>query len=112
VSDPARREVKAFTQKRTIPVEFRIGVLTPKPAPDCVATLAIYYYENGVPDGLPEVVSTAAGDSGDRFRYDPNEDLYIFNLSTKPAGYCPGWTYEVVVTLDDGQEFTTTFALK
>ncbi|MDP2896842.1 MAG: PxKF domain-containing protein [bacterium] len=109
---PLTIEDKAFKQKSTIPVKFRISDLQGNPAPDCVATLAIYYLENSAPAGTAEVVSTAAGDLGNQFRYDPEEDLYIFNLSTKPQGYYPGWTYEVVVTLDDGQEFTTTFALK
>jgi len=109
---PLTIEDKAFKQKSTVPIKLRISDLNGNPVPDCLATLALYYLENSTPGVEAEVVSTAAGDWGNQFRYDPADDLYIFNLSTKPEGYRPGWTYEIVVTLDDGQEFTTTFALK
>lgn len=109
---PVANENKAFKQNSTIPIKFRITDLDGNPAPDCYATLSIYYYGIGGPQGLPEVVSTAAGNWGNQFRYDAHDDLYIFNLSTKASGFHAGWTYEAVVTLDDGQEFTTIFALK
>jgi hypothetical protein len=103
---------KPFKRGSTIPVKFRISNTDGQPAPDAVATLTIYYLENGAPSGEAEVVSTAAGDWGNQFRYDASGDYFIFNLSTKHPSFIGYYTYQAEVTLDDGQIFTTDFSLK
>jgi len=95
----------------TIPVKFSITDRQGNPAQGATATLAIYYYENGAPEGDPLVVSTSSGDTGETFR-DAGNGQYIFNLSTKPVEWYPYWTFEAVVTLDDGHEFTQLLSLK
>lgn len=103
---------RLFKRGSTIPVKFRISDPEGSPVTDAYATLAVYYKDAGAADGLPEVVSTAAGDWGDQFRYDPKDDLYIFNLSTKHPSFYDYYTYKIVVTLDDGQEHEVGFSLK
>jgi hypothetical protein len=101
---------RVFKQGSTIPVKFRIADPEGGPVPDAGATLAVY--RAGA--GEAEVISTAAGDWGNRFRYDPAGDQYIFNLSTKATSYVGGYTYtySMVVTLDDGQTHRLDFSLR
>jgi len=109
LADDSRR---VFKRGSTVPVKFRIADCAGNPVSDAVATLTAYYHGEGAPSGEAEVVSTAAGDWGDQFRYDAEDDLYIFNLSTKRCEWLDWMAYLIVVTLDDGQEFTQTFSLK
>ena len=101
-----------FKRGSTIPVKFKISDLDGNPVSDCLATLEVFYWEQGAEDGLPQVVSYSNGDLGDTFRYDANNDNYIFNLSTKPWEYLGSMRYQIVVTLDDGQQFDICFSLK
>jgi parallel beta-helix repeat protein len=103
---------RLFKRGSTIPVKFRISDPDGMPVTDAYATLAVYYLGTGAPAGEPEVESTAAGDWGNQFRYDADDDLYIFNLSTKDPAYLDWFTYELVVTLDDGQTHDVQFSLK
>ena len=103
---------KPFKRGSTLPVKFRISDELGNPAPDAVCTLTIYYLENGAPDGEAEVISTAAGDWGDQFRYDEDDDLFIFNLSTKDASFVDYFTYLAEVNLDDGTTQSVNFSLK
>jgi hypothetical protein len=66
----------------------------------------------GAPAGDAEVVSLANGDTGNTFRYSATDDLYIYNLSTKPASFRAPYTYQVVATLDDGSSYAVELALK
>ena len=103
---------RVFKQRSTIPVKFRIADAEGNPVPDALATLAVYYLEDGAPDGQADVISTAAGDWGNQFRYDPDDDLYIFNLSTKDPSFFDWFTYRIVATLDGGQTLEVDFSLK
>ena len=103
---------KSFKRGSTIPIKFRISDAAGNPVPEAAATLAIDYGESDAAPGDPEVVSSAPGDSGNEFRYDPADDLYIFNLSTKHDSFKANQSYDVVVTLDNGEMYTTTFGLK
>ncbi|MFB3882376.1 MAG: PKD domain-containing protein [Armatimonadota bacterium] len=109
---PVAGATKPFKRGSTIPVKFRIADEDGMPVTDAVATLSVYYLVDGAQAGEPEVVSTAAGDLGDQFRYDAAEDLYIYNLSTKHPSYLNYYTYQAVVTLDDGTTHTIDFSLK
>jgi hypothetical protein len=102
---------RLFKRGSTIPVKFTITDLQGNPATGAVATLAVYYFHSGAPEGDPLVVSTANGDVGNQFR-DAGGGQYIFNMSTKPHEWYPYWTFLAEVTLDDGQKFTQGFSLK
>ncbi len=108
----ADSHARPFKRGSTIPIKFRISDAAGSPVPEAGATLLIECGESAAGPGDPEVVSTAPGDSGNEFRYDSADDLYIFNLSTKHYSFEANQSYEVVVTLDDGETYTTTFSLK
>jgi hypothetical protein len=108
---PLESRQKPFKRGSTIPIKFRIGE-NGQPLPDATGTLTVYYLADGAPQGEPEVVSTAAGDWGDQFRYSLDEDLYIFNLSTKDPSYLDYYTYLAEVALDDGTTHSIEFSLK
>jgi len=103
---------KPFKRGSTIPLKFRITDEVGNSVTDAIATLVVNYGQNGAPSGEPEVVSTAAGDGGDTFRYDAADDLYIFNLSTKDASYLDYYTYVAEVQLDDWETYSVDFSLK
>jgi len=103
---------RLFKRGSTIPVKFRIRDWQGNLVDEAYATLAVYYLDEGAPPGDPAVESTAAGDWGDQFRYSPEDDLYIFNLSTKHPSYYDYYTYRLEVTLDDGQIRIVDFSLK
>jgi hypothetical protein len=101
-----------FKRGSTLPIKFQISDELGNPVSDAVCTLIVYYLQSGAPSGEAEVVSTAAGDWDDQFRYDAGDDLYIFNLSTKDASYLDYYTYQAEVTLDDGTTHSVDFSLK
>lgn len=101
-----------FKRGSTVPVKFRITDLEGKPVSNCIATLEVFYWTEGASEGTAQTVSYANGDTGDTFRYNALDDLYIFNLSTKPWEYLGNIRYQVVVTLDDGQKYDIYFSLK
>jgi len=103
---------KPFKRGSTIPIKFRIRDVDGTPVTGAIANLSVFYLVAGAPSGEPEVVSTAAGDWGNQFRYDPSGDLYIFNLSTKSYSYLAPYTYLARVTLDDGSVHEVEFGLK
>ena len=109
---PVAGATKPFKRGSTIPIKFRIAGKDGTPVTDAVAALVVYYLVDGAQAGEPEVVSTAAGDWGDRFRYDAAGDLYIYNLSTKDPSYLNYYTYQAVVTLEDGTTHSVDFSLK
>jgi len=109
---PVEGRDKPFKRGSTIPLKFSLSELDGSAVPEAVATLTVYYLESGAPTGEAEVVSTAAGDLGNQFRYDAGDDLYIFNLSTKDPSYVGYFTYLAQVALDDGSTHSVEFALK
>ncbi len=103
---------KPFKRGSTIPIKFLLSDAAGKPVTDAIARLTVSYVGDGAPPGEPAVVSTAAGDYGDLFRYNATDDLYIFNLSTKDASYLNYYTYQVNVTLDGEPGPSVDFSLK
>lgn len=76
-------EMSVFKQKSTIPLKFRLLDLEGNPVPDAVAAISGQMVTNGVPGEVNETLVANQADAGNLFRYDEEEGLYIFNLSTK-----------------------------
>ena len=108
---PLAGATRSFRRGSTIPIRFRIADKDGKAVTGAVAKLSIYYLANGAHAGEPEVVSAAPGDVGDEFRYDAAVDLYVFQLGTKDPSYLNHYTYQAVVTLDDGSKHSIDFSL-
>jgi hypothetical protein len=89
-----------FKAGSTIPVKFQLTD----------------YYGNYISTATAQIsvdsnpgASSGSSNNGNYFRYDPTNNQYIFNLSTK--GMSPG-THTITVTLDDGTTPLTTITLK
>ncbi len=106
---PLDENRQPFKGGSTIPVKFRIQTAA-GPVTDAVATLSVVKVADGAPSGDPLVISMANGDVGNTFRYSPDDDLYIFNLSTK--GWASPATYRATVTLNDGSTHSIDFGTK
>ncbi|MFC4808069.1 PxKF domain-containing protein [Paenibacillus sp. GCM10023250] len=73
-----------FKQGSTVPVKFRLTDRTGAAIAGVKAVLTIAEIKNGKAGEEQAAVSTSGAVSGNAFRYDGHEGLYIFNLSTKP----------------------------
>jgi len=63
--------------------------------------LEVFFYSSGiVGDEIEEVDSLATSNVGNRYRFDPSQGRYIYNLDTLPLA--PGNSYLLRTTLDDG----------
>ena len=98
---------------RTIPVKFSLSC-GPAAASGTVATIAVFRVID-VATGDTDTTdltsdSGSSGDNGNVFRYDPIDEHYIFNLSTR--GFEADATYRIVVSLDDGAAHTVDFSLR
>ncbi|MFQ5717953.1 MAG: FG-GAP-like repeat-containing protein [Acidobacteriota bacterium] len=105
--------VKQGKKGRTIPVKFALSC-GGTPVATAVASIGVFQISNadtGTVDttDLTEDSGTA-NDGGNLFRFDPNNQQYIFNLST--TGFAAPATYRIVVGLDDGTEKTVEFSLR
>jgi hypothetical protein len=105
-----------FKLGSTVPVKFQ---LTGDSASVTDATPKLYITKvtAKIQGTEPETTVTAAADTGSTFRYDPESNQYILNLSTK--GTVPGtqdsWTtgtYQLRVDLGDGAEHTGNISLR
>lgn len=96
-----------FKLGRTIPVQFE---LTGKSAgiTDAEARLYLSKITNNVAGTEKEAVATAAATKGNLFRYDPSEDKYVFNLSTKDLTQ---GTYRLRIDLGDAETKTMNISL-
>lgn len=99
-----------YKQGRTLPIKFRLQDVSQAYVASAVATLTLQQFSDEIPMGEPvEVESTSGADIGNMFRYDPEEEQYIFNLNTKSLS--PG-AWQLQVHLDDGATKTGTIKLK
>lgn len=97
-----------FKLGSTVPVKFRIG---PGIIPDATATIGYALVTGDTAGPVNEAVSTSAATSGNLFRYDSTDNLYIFNLNTKKITDGAG-TYRISVALDDGMTYNVDIGLK
>ena len=95
-----------FKHGSTVPVKFRLtGPCAGRPAIN--ARLFIAKVSDSVVGTELEATSTSAADSGNTFRYGAAEDMYIFNLATRPLS--PG-TWALRVDLGDGVDARTVWS--
>ena len=91
---------KDFNRNRTIPVKFELYDAQGNSISNAVATLTV----NGVP-----AVSEGGSNIGNYFRYDLDENQYIFNLSTRPLSL---GVNILTVTLDDGTKHSISIIIR
>ena len=99
----------SFKLGSTVPVKFKLtgdsaGIT------DATATLHVTKVGSGT-TGESEAASTAASTSGNLFRYDAENDQYIFNWGTKGLETGTG-TYSLRIDLGDGTSNTVLVSLK
>lgn len=97
-----------FKAGSTVPVKIQLKDANGAFVTDAIASI---YYQKISTDasGVEEAISTSAATTGNFFRYDLNDNQYIFNLSTK--GLTSG-TYQLSITLNDGQTYNVQIGLK
>jgi hypothetical protein len=77
--------------------------------PNLVAHLWLTKVSNGIEGTVVEAVTNGTPDTGNQFRYDANNDQYIFNLATKTLTV---GTYILQIDLHDGVSRTVEISLK
>ncbi|MFH0712813.1 MAG: PxKF domain-containing protein [Candidatus Jorgensenbacteria bacterium] len=98
-----------YKGSRTLPVRFQLTDINNQFISTAVAKLFIAKVEDGVV-GIEEApVSTSSADTANFFRYDQEENQYIYNLSTKTM---PAGTWQLKVALDDGKPHTVLISIK
>ncbi len=101
---------KVFKVGSTVPVKFQLRRMDGALPTDVAARLTVQRYSDGSPLGEPIDASPTGGpDTGNLFRYDPQADQYVFNLSTATMSV---GTWKLIVTLDDGSTYDVLFGLK
>jgi hypothetical protein len=91
---------KVYKYGSTLPVKFRLQDTNQAYVGTATATLTAQRFSDDIPVGDPaEVESTSGADTGNTFRYDADNEQYIFNLNTNSLS--PG-TWQLGVHLDDG----------
>ncbi len=93
---PLAKAGKTIREREVLPVKFRLTDAAGRPIPNAVATLAV----NGAP-----ATSEGKANSGNQFRYDDDEHIYRYDLSTD--GFADG-NLTLLVTLDDGTTQTVS----
>ena len=97
-------------------MKFRLLGEDGLPIPDAEAEaldawLAVFYEEQTA-DGTPVDPGDTVPDSGDTFRYDADDDLFIFNLGTKDSSWVADYTYGVAIVIDGRRVADVFFALR
>jgi len=105
-----------FKSGRTLPVKFRLldaegQLVSDEVAQTLVAELRVFY-EMPCDQGVPIDPGDAPPDVGSTFRYDADDDLFIFNLSTKGLAWLPNYAYGVDVLIDDVKTGEVFFSLR
>lgn len=98
-----------FKAGSSVPVKFALTNSNGNYVTNAIATLSYSKTSNNISGAIMEATSTSAATSGNLFRYDTTNNQYIFNMSTK--GYSSG-TYQLTITLNDGNRYFVTISLK
>jgi hypothetical protein len=105
---------RAFKLGSTVPVKFQLWDDNGEIVTNAEACIFVKKISNGT-TGEIEAVSTAASTTGNLFRYDPDSEQYIFNLSTKLPLNGVSWstgTWQIRIKLDDGTSKFVNIVLK
>ena len=98
-----------FKFKSVVPIKFQLqepqgGFIT-----TATAKLTHVKVSNGVTGDELEATTNVAATTGNLFRYDPTNNLYIYNLDTKQMSR---GTWQLTVTFEDGLSKTVLISLK
>ena len=105
---------RAFKLGSTVPVKFQLWDADGEIVTNAEACIFVEKIDSGT-IGEIEAVSTAASTTGNLFRYDPDSEQYIFNLSTKLPLNEVNWstgTWQIRIKLDDGTSKFVNIVLK
>ena len=101
---------KVYKQGQTLPVKFQLQDADQNYISTAKATLTLQQYSEESPVGEPiEVESTSGADVGNTFRYDSDDEQYIYNLNTKSLS---SGVWQLQVHFDDGTIKTGLISLK
>jgi hypothetical protein len=93
-----------FRCGRTIPVKFRLldadGELVPDEAAEALVAELQVLYEVPCDQGTPTDPGDAEPDAGSEFRYVAEDDLFVYNLSTRGSAWLADYTYGLGVLID------------
>ncbi|OGW55564.1 MAG: hypothetical protein A2Y81_05575 [Nitrospirae bacterium RBG_13_43_8] len=99
-----------FNIGRTVPVKFQLKDESGIFAFGGTARLTLQEYVEDMPVGEP-LDATPSGDAntGNEFRYDTVDNLYIYNLDTKPLSV---GKWNLIVTIEDGDRYEIFIQLR
>ncbi len=100
---------KPFKLGSTIPVKFRLTDAQGNYVSTAVAAITVQQFSGDDPVGDPIILSANGADTGNVFRYDATDNLYIFNLGTKDLVQ---GTWQIRAALDDGTVKSVFIQLK
>jgi len=98
-----------YKKNRTIPVKFRLADYNGEFITSALAHLYTAKIENGIIREELSAISSSKANDGNRFRYDDEEDQYIFNLSTKDM---ESGEWRLRVELDDWRNYTIVISIQ
>ncbi|MBI5401698.1 PxKF domain-containing protein [Candidatus Wolfebacteria bacterium] len=94
---------------RTLPTKFQLKDANGVFVPNATARLFVAKILNSI-IGVDEIpLSTSNADTGNIFRYDTENNQYIYNLATNNLSFGP-WQLKVI--LDDGKYYTVVVSIK
>ena len=100
-----------YKRGRTIPFKFPLYDCDGMVVADATPTISLFFYASGiVGTAVEDVESPGAANDGNLYRYDPDAEQYIFNLSTKSLSR--GNSYLVRTTLDDGTTHDVVISIR
>lgn len=98
-----------FKLGSTVPVKFRLSDAFGNTVPNAVANIYTSKMTDQIFGSVVEATSTSSATTGNLFRYDATDSLYIFNLNTKVMSK---GSHNVIVTLNDGSTYTVMISLR
>lgn len=103
---------KVFKTGGTIPIKFQLIDYNGNIINNAVVHLYVAKITDDIIGTDESATSTSNADTGNLFRYDSTNNIYIYNLSTQnnPLGM-PG-TYQLKAMLNDGSYYTSIISLK
>ncbi|MCK5683360.1 PxKF domain-containing protein [bacterium] len=99
-----------FKVGRTIPVKFKLSDCNGKSISNAAVSIAVYELTTGL-EVLKELEADASGKANEYslFRYDSEDEQYIYNLNTKSM---VSGTYRIDVMINNNESFSVNVSLK